>query len=136
MNEEIIQDVLKLNVESGFVRHNGIRITGVEHDSCRVEVKLEPHHYNIWGMPHGGLIFAMADMAAGALARAHGRAPCVTVDVSISYLSAAGAGATEIYACSKSLREGRTLCFYDVCVYDNLGHQLAAAHITMKRISK
>ena len=135
MNESKIQDVFRLNKESGFVRHNGIRVTEAQETHCIVEAKLGPKTSNIFGMPHGGLLFLLADTSAGALARVRGLSPSVTVDAYISYVSASE-NAKYVYACSEIVREGGRLCFYDVRIYDDSDFLLAVAHITMKRVKK
>ena len=48
-----------------FTVHNHIRVTDLQDGEARVELTLQPESLNRWGTAHGGILFALADIAAG-----------------------------------------------------------------------
>ena len=131
MAEKDIDFVLRLNEESGFILHNGITVAEVDEQHCRLEVSVRPEGCNIFGFVHGGLIYTMADTAAGALARYRHRGTNVTINASINYLSGPKEAKT-LHACSRELRSGRSIGVYEVEVFDERQRLLATATVTMR----
>ena len=54
---------------TGFVAHCGMEIIEEQGTYC-TRVNIEPKHHNPYGIVHGGLLYTMADTAAGYTARA------------------------------------------------------------------
>lgn len=57
-----------------FISYCGIEIIP-EGDGCYTRVKVEPRHHNPYGIVHGGLLYTMADTAAGYTARTLTKSP-------------------------------------------------------------
>lgn len=53
---------------TGFVAHCGMEIIEEQGTYC-TRVNIEPKHHNPYGIVHGGLLYTMADTAAGYTAR-------------------------------------------------------------------
>jgi len=129
MNREHENQALRLNEESGFIRHNGIVVVSAEADQSVLKASISAESKNIWGNVHGGLIYTMADTAAGAMARAENRKNA-TINASISYLRAVG-DADVLYAYGKAIKVGRSTGVYQVSIQTVDGIELAIAQVTM-----
>ena len=79
-----------------FTVHNHIRVTDLQDGEARVELTLQPESLNRWGTAHGGILFALADIAAGTAVLTLRQEVCLTVNASIDFLDAAGLGSTLI----------------------------------------
>ena len=62
-----------MNSLLGFHRHNGIRLVEAGPGRAVVEAGITRDSLNPMGFIHGGLMFTMADMAAGCACLTHGR---------------------------------------------------------------
>ncbi len=77
-----------------------------------MSIKLEGRHMNPGGVLHGGVLTTLMDEAtAHAIATVRGlEAPLATVDMNVSFLSAARPG-DELECEARTLRVGRTVAF-------------------------
>ena len=74
-----------INSFLGFNRHNGISLVEVSEGRSVVAVKITRDSLNPQGTAHGGLVFSLADTAAGCACLAHGRV-AVTLSASANYI--------------------------------------------------
>lgn len=110
---------------------NGIRPLFVTEGRAEVGVTLKPEHLNIWDIPHGGLLFALADVACGVAADSiHPDAHIVTAGSSLNFLYAT-AKAKSLKAVGQVIKPGRSLTIVQADVYDDLGNHLATGQFTM-----
>ena len=111
------QDKIKLmNSCSGFNMHNGIVISDISDELCVVEGELKPQAMNPLGMAHGGFVYSLCDVAAGALVGQNG-GEFVTLSANMSYLRPSQG--TRLRAEGRLLKKGRTVCVVDTIVYDD-----------------
>ena len=111
------QDKIKLmNSCSGFNMHNGIVISDISDELCVVEGELKPQAMNPLGMAHGGFVYSLCDVAAGALVGQNG-GEFVTLSANMSYLRPSQG--TRLRAEGRLLKKGRTVCVVDTLVYDD-----------------
>ena len=109
------QDKIKLmNSCSGFNMHNGIVISDISDELCVVEGELKPQAMNPLGMAHGGFVYTLCDVAAGALVGQNG-GEFVTLSANMSYLRPSQG--TRLRAEGRLLKKGRTVCVVDTFVY-------------------
>ncbi len=99
-------------------------------------MQLEPRHYNVAGIPHGGAIFTLGDFAFGVAANAFADRVTISLQHDITYLSPArGKTVTAEAVCVKP---GRTVSLYTVTITDDLGTNVAFMSVngftTMQRI--
>lgn len=106
MNYE--EQISTVNVNNPFMHHNHISAVALTADTARVAAPVTPDARNAMQGIHGGLMFLMAETAAGLLARNDGRR-CVTVNCSFQYLRGSDQ-AKELYADSVIVKRGKTLC--------------------------
>ena len=114
-----------------FDSANGIRALSVSEGRAEIGVGLKPEHKNIWGIPHGGIVFAAADVAAGIAAdsiRPHMH--IVTEGSSIHFLHA-NPEAKKLRAEGRVIKAGRFINIVQADVWDDLGNHLLTGQFDM-----
>ena len=130
-------DFLKERINNcPFNRYNKIRAVSVEEGRSLVEAELSPESMNIWDLPHGGLLFALGDVAAGLAAHSLNSTKVVTVSATISFLAAADRKASFLQARGTVLKAGRSTLFISVEITDSTGTEVAAGQYVMHRVSE
>lgn len=94
---------------------------------ARCSMKITADHRNAYGAVMGGAIYTLADYAF-AVASNHGK-EFVTVSVvgQISFMSRSKGSV--LYAEARLIKDGRSSCFYEVTVTDDLGKLIAVVNI-------
>jgi acyl-CoA thioesterase len=109
-----------------FARFLGIELLELREGYSRVAMTVEEHMLNFHGIPHGGVIFSLADAAFAAASNSHGQT-AVALNVSMNFLAAVPVG-TRLYAegTEESLGRRTALCRLAVTTEDGtlvaLGH--------------
>jgi uncharacterized protein (TIGR00369 family) len=108
----------------------GIELTRVHRDGITIECVLRHDLTNSVGVAHGGVAATLADAAVGAAINRHfgGGRPFTTVEMKINYFLPAHEG--RIFARSRLLRIGSTLCVGSVDLTNSQGSQLGTALVT------
>ena len=94
---------------------------------CRCSMKITPVHKNAAGGVMGGAIFTLADLTFAVAANFGGRMT-VSISSNISFIGACK-GDT-LLSEARCIKSGRSACFYEIDVKDNLGNQVAVVSIT------
>ncbi|HLW92734.1 MAG TPA: PaaI family thioesterase [Roseiarcus sp.] len=68
-----------------FAELCGIELIGAENGTVRVRVALDVKHVNAFGVPHGGLVATLMDIAMGLSARLAAGGPVMTLDMHVSF---------------------------------------------------
>lgn len=113
------QELIKIaNNRSSFNKHNGIKVVDIGDDFCVVEGELKDESMNPWGMAHGGFVYSLCDVAAGALVS---KTECrgVTLSANMQYLRPSVG--KKLRAEGKLLKRGKTVAFVHTDVYNNEG---------------
>lgn len=118
------------NQTNPFDLHNGIEITDVDEGMAVVTVTLRQESLNSWHTPHGGLLFAAADVACGVAAVSLRAEQCVTVNAAADFIAVAGACGT-LTVTARAEHAGRHLCFCRADVHDEQHRLIARLHSTM-----
>ena len=114
-----------------FARHLGIELLAISEGYGKVTLTIAEHMLNFCGIPHGGVIFSLADAAFAAASNSHGQL-AVALNVSISFLAAVPLGARlTAEATEESL--GRRTALYRLAVTMEDGTLVALAHGTVYR---
>ena len=106
----------------------GIRMVNVEEGYALCEMQVQEGFLNPNDSVHGGVIFTLADVAAGFAAHSYGMR-CATMDSTISYLAPAIQSKT-LYGEAKEIKRGKTVLVYDVWVTDDTKQLIAKSTIT------
>lgn len=93
----------------------GIVIDEVDKGYAKCSLKIDERHLNANNFVMGGAIFTLADFTMAIAANA-GNPNTVSLNLNINYVSV-GKGPV-LYAEAKCVKDGRSVCFYEVTVTD------------------
>lgn len=123
------EQLARANETNPYMRHNRIRAVELTAEYSRVTAEMAPELKNAMGGVHGGLMFVMAEIAAGFLVRSDGRR-YVTLDSSFRFLSG-GSGEASLCGEARLTKRGRTVCFAKASVKEpGSGRVLAEGDFT------
>ena len=106
---------------------SGAYIEEIGEDYAKCSMKITENHRNAYGAVMGGAIYTLADFAF-AVASNHSK-EFVTVSVvgQVSFMSISKGNV--LYTEAKLIKDGRSNCFYDVSVTDDLGKLISVISI-------
>ncbi len=125
MNQEKIKNFFD---SAGFSRHNGIVTEEIREGYARMSLNLTADGLNLNGVVHGGLLFSLADLSAGAGAVTYGE-NVTTIDGSINFIRPCTGG--KITAEAEVIHKGRKTAVFSVNITNDAGKLLSHATITM-----
>ncbi|XP_064087724.1 acyl-coenzyme A thioesterase 13-like [Macrobrachium nipponense] len=125
--KKFLQQVMKIMSERGFDRNlSKVRQVSVGGGKCVAEMVVEEEHQNRGGTLHGGLTATLVDVISTmALMTTERAVPGVSVDLNVSYISAAKEGETIVIS-ADTLKVGRTLAFLNVDITTKESSKLIA----------
>jgi uncharacterized protein (TIGR00369 family) len=125
-----LDEVRERFARSEFHRWIGMRLARVEPGEVDVELDVEPHHLNLLGLLHGGLIATLADTATGLAYRTVLRPGTrhVTTQLSVTFLSPGRAG--RVTARGRVVKAGGRFGYAEADVLGPGGALLARATAT------
>ena len=100
----------------------GIKIEAVEPGFARCRLDVEGKHLNARNFVMGGAIFTLADFTMAVAANA-GHSDTVSLNLSINYVSPATPPA--LFAEAKCVKDGKSVCFYEIDVTNAEGKTVA-----------
>lgn len=103
--ETYVEQMERVNQTNPFMLHNRIRAVALSEDRAEVRAEITEDSLNAMQTVHGGLMFVMAEVAAGLVTRNDGR-KYVTLDSSFRFLR--GSSAKNIQGLAKITKRGRT----------------------------
>ena len=110
-----------LNSRNRYAVHNHIFVSGIGEDWCEGYLDVEEDVTNVYGMPHGGTYFSLADVLAGMVLRANGH-NFVTQSASCHYMRSTKE--KRMYARAEIMKRGRGTALIQVRVTDSTGKLL------------
>ena len=108
LKEAYAEQIEHVNRTNPFMIHNNIRAAALSEDSGEVRAEVTGDSLNAMQTVHGGIMFVMAETAAGLVTRNDGR-KYVTLDSSFRFLR--GSSEQNIRAVAKITKRGKTVCF-------------------------
>lgn len=115
MDEFNRRKAIKQHIERDpFAKMLGATVEAIEEGSSRVSLKIEEHHLNFHGTAHGGVVFALADIAFAAASNSRGQT-AVGLNVDIAYLQATEVGDT-LVAVAEEIRLNGPIGLYEITV--------------------
>lgn len=117
---EIEQHIRK----DAFANFLGATVESVEPGYSRVSLTVRESMLNFHGMTHGGLVFALGDIAFAAASNSHGQT-ALAMNVAISFLRATKVG-DHLVAEAKEVHLGGATALYDIVVTEAESGQLVA----------
>ncbi len=131
MTQAFLNGLLRTaNEDEHFLRHNGIHFTEVSEGRVVAELELNDTVINRWGVPHGGALFTMGDVACGVAAISVRGESLVTLNASIDYMDRA-CPEGKVTAIAKVERVGGKVCFCSAEMFDCRGKRIAAMKAAM-----
>jgi uncharacterized protein (TIGR00369 family) len=110
----------------------GIEFLGAENGVTRLRVVLDERHGNNFGMPHGGLVATLLDVAMGSAARLAAGGPVMTLDMHINFIAA---GEAFLTAEGRVARAGGSILFAEAEARGDKGEIVAKSSGVFKRRS-
>jgi uncharacterized protein (TIGR00369 family) len=113
----------------------GMRISRTHPDGVTIECKIVTHLLNSARVLHGGVSAALADAAVGIALHRHlgDHRPITTVEMKINYFRPVKQG--RVFARSRLLRVGSTLCIGRVDIADGQSRAIGTALVTYMILS-
>ena len=115
-----------------WARALGVEYLEIRRGYCRLALTLRPHMLNFHGLPHGGVIFSVADIAFGAACNSSGGL-AVALSMTIAYMTAVPADSRRL-AVAGEVKQGNQAGFFEVVVTDEAGNRVAHVHGVAHRI--
>ncbi len=110
--------------KDAFANWLGATIEAIEPGYCRVALTITEAMLNFHDMTHGGLVFAIGDIAFAAASNSHGQT-ALALNVAINFLRPTGAD-DQLVAEAKEVQGGGTIALYDIVVSEQGSGQLVA----------
>ena len=118
--------------KDAFASWLGATIESIEPGYSRVSLTVSDTMLNFHSMTHGGLVFALGDIAFGAASNAHGQI-ALALNVAISFLRPTKAG-DHLVAEASEVHLGGATALYDIVVTEqNSGQCIAKSQATVYR---
>ncbi len=116
------------NEHDMFSINSGMKLVELREEYAKVELTISENSLNFMGSIHGGLLYTMADVAAGAAMAFCGK-QVVTLNASTEYIKPAISG--KVIAEGKVIAHGKTIGRCEVEVQGEDGTLYSKSHITM-----
>jgi acyl-CoA thioesterase len=121
----MIQPEIETHIrKDSFASWLGATIEAIEPGYSRVALTVTEAMLNFHGMTHGGLVFALGDIAFAAASNSHGQT-ALALNVAISFLRPTGAG-DQLVAEAKEVQLGGATALYDIVVTERISQKLIA----------
>jgi acyl-CoA thioesterase len=119
MDEKVRAAIFRQVAKEPFVQKFGLKLTALDEGYSRVEMNFTPDMENIFGMAHGGAIFALIDEAFETASNSHGTM-AVALNMNITYVSSPAPGSKLTAEAREFSRTAKT-ANYDIKVLDGQG---------------
>lgn len=113
-----------------FDRHNHFRIVDADDGVGVVALDIHPESLNIWGTPHGGLLYTLSDVACGCAVLTVRPESHVTVTGSMDYMNPAPTSG-KVIATGRVTKMGGKLAYCDSELRDEGGKLIATGRAVM-----
>jgi acyl-CoA thioesterase len=124
VNKERVQKINEYIQRDPFARFLGAHVEILKPGHSRVTLTVTDDMVNFHGFTHGGVIFALGDMAFAAASNSHGQT-AVALNVGISFLKATSSGDRLVAEAEEQTAAG-PIVLYDITVRDDVTGELVA----------
>ena len=131
MDERIRQAIFRQVEKEPFAGKSGLKLVDLDEGYSRVEMEFTPDMENIFGMAHGGAIFALIDEAFETAGNSHGTV-AVALNMNITYISAPARG-VKLTAEAREISRTPKTASYDIKVTDDQKNLVAICHALVYR---
>ena len=134
MDEKIREAIFRQVDKEPFTKKFGLKLVALDEGYSKVEMTFSSDMENIFGMAHGGALFALIDEAFETASNSHGTM-AVALNMNISYLSTPSAGA-RLTAEARELNRTNKTAVYDIKVVDDAQRLLVSCQALVYRMGK
>ena len=131
MDERVKETIFKKVGIEPFAKKFGIKLLDLEEGYSKVEMKLAPDMENLFGMVHGGALFALIDEAFETASNSHGTL-AVALNMNITYISPPSPTSRLVAEAREFSRTQRT-AVYDIKLFDDQNHLIASCEALVYR---
>jgi len=123
MEEELRQSFHSRVSEEPFATKFGLKLLEIGDGYSKVEMKFHPDMQNLFGMAHGGALFALIDEAFETASNSHGTL-AVALNMNVTFIASPKQGST-LRAEAREVSLTRKTASYNIDVRDELGGLIA-----------
>jgi len=134
MDPQIKEAIFRQVGKEPFAKKFALRLVGLEEGYSKVEMDFTPDMENLFGMAHGGALFALIDEAFETASNSHGTL-AVALNMNVTYIAPPSQGARLIAEAKEFNRTNRT-AVYDIRVCDNKNNLIASCQALVYRMGK
>jgi len=131
MDDQVKEAMFKQVEREPFAQKFGLKLTDLNEGYSKVEMKFTPDMENIFGLAHGGALFALIDEAFETASNSHGTM-AVALNMNITYISSPPPGST-LTAEARELNRTNRTAVYDIKVVDDRGGLIASCQALVYR---
>ncbi len=134
MDEKIRKAIFKQIAEEPFARKFGLQLIDVQAGYAKAEMIFSADLENMFGMAHGGALFALIDEAFEVASNSHGTI-AVALSMNVNYL-ASPAKNSKLTAEAKELNKTKKTAAYNITVTDDKNKLIASCQALVYRMEK
>jgi acyl-CoA thioesterase len=131
MDDRVKEAMFRQVEKEPFARKFGLRLVDLDAGYSKVEMQFTPDMENIFGMAHGGALFALIDEAFETAGNSHGTV-AVALNMNITYISAPSPD-TKLTAEAREISRTPKTASYDIKVTDDQNNLIATCHALVYR---
>ena len=131
MDQRVKEAIFRQVEKEPFSKKFGLKLTDLDEGFSRVEMTFTPDMENIFGLAHGGALFALIDEAFETASNSHGTM-AVALNLNITYVSSPSPGSRLIAQAKEFSRTNKT-ANYDIKVVDDQGSLIASCQALVYR---
>ena len=117
-----------------FAKKFGLELVDLDEGYSRVEMDFTPDLENLFGMAHGGALFALIDEAFETASNSHGTL-AVALNMNITYISSPSKG-EKLCAEAREINRTNRTALYDIKVLDRQNRLIATCQALVYRTGK
>jgi acyl-CoA thioesterase len=131
MDPKIKEAIFGQVEQEPFAKKFGLKLVELDEGYSRVEMKFTPDMENIFGMAHGGALFALIDEAFETASNSHGTV-AVALNMNITYISPPASGSRLIAEAREFSRTQKTAS-YDIRVFGDQNNLICSCQALVYR---
>jgi acyl-CoA thioesterase len=124
MDKKVKEAFLKQVKKEPFAKKFGLKLVDMDDGYSRVEMKFTQDMENLFGMAHGGALFALIDEAFETASNSHGTL-AVALNMNITYLSPPPPG-SRLIAEAREVHQTQKISLCEIKVFDDQDHPIAS----------
>jgi acyl-CoA thioesterase len=134
MDNRVKEAIFKKVEQEPFAQKFGIKLLDLDDGYSKVEMKFTPDMENIFGLIHGGALFALIDEAFETASNSHGTV-AVALSMTITYVSSPSPNSILVAEAREFSRTHRT-AVYDIKLCDDQNNPIASCQALVYRKSE